>query len=70
MKLNTVLPAADRFDVFERAMHNNILAAVGEDGKHFFYQNPLGRARRRGPHAGLVPLCRDGKRLRDRRGHG
>ncbi len=40
-ELNTILPAADRFDVFERAMHNNILAAIGEDFTHYFYENPL-----------------------------
>lgn len=34
-------PHGKYFDVFERALYNNILAAVGEDGKHFFYQNPL-----------------------------
>ena len=36
-----ISPKAERFDVFERALCNNILAAIGEDGKHYFYQNPL-----------------------------
>ncbi len=40
-EMNTILPYSEQFDVFERAMHNNILAAIGGDGKHFFYQNPL-----------------------------
>ena len=34
-------PHGKYFDVFERSLYNNVLAAVGEDGKHFFYQNPL-----------------------------
>ena len=34
-------PKSVYFDVFERSLYNNILAAVGEDKKHFFYQNPL-----------------------------
>lgn len=29
------------FDCFERALYNNVLASVGEDGKKYFYQNPL-----------------------------
>jgi len=36
-----ISPKAERFDVFERALCNNILAAIGEDGQHYFYQNPL-----------------------------
>jgi len=36
-----IAPEAERFDVFERAMYNNILAAIGEDGQHYFYENPL-----------------------------
>ncbi|MBR3893929.1 MAG: glycoside hydrolase family 127 protein [Clostridia bacterium] len=34
-------PHGKYFDVFERSLYNNVLAAVGEDGTHFFYQNPL-----------------------------
>lgn len=29
------------FDCFERSLYNNIISAVGDDFKHFFYQNPL-----------------------------
>lgn len=29
------------FDVFERALYNNILSSVGSDFKTYFYQNPL-----------------------------
>lgn len=32
---------SDYFDVFERALYNNVLASVGEDFTHYFYQNPL-----------------------------
>lgn len=32
---------ADYFDTFERALYNNILASIGEDGKRYFYENPL-----------------------------
>ena len=28
-------------DTMERALYNNVLAGIGEDGKHFFYANPL-----------------------------
>jgi len=36
-----IAPSSERFDVFERALCNNVLAAIGEDGQHYFYQNPL-----------------------------
>lgn len=29
------------FDLWERALNNTVLAGMGEDGKHFFYVNPL-----------------------------
>lgn len=32
---------AGYFDVWERALYNNVLASIGEDGKRYFYQNPL-----------------------------
>lgn len=34
-------PHGKYYDVFERSLYNNILAGVGADFKHFFYQNPL-----------------------------
>ncbi len=40
-ELGLLTPKAEYFDVFERALCNNILAAIGEDGQHYFYQNPL-----------------------------
>lgn len=32
---------SDYFDTFERALDNNVLASIGEDGKRYFYENPL-----------------------------
>lgn len=29
------------FDTFEQALYNNVLASIGEDGKRYFYENPL-----------------------------
>ena len=29
------------YDVWERALRNTVLAGLGEDGRHFFYVNPL-----------------------------
>jgi len=29
------------FDTWERALYNTVLSGMGEDGKHFFYVNPL-----------------------------
>jgi len=40
-EMNLVSPDSKYFDCFERSLYNNILSAVGEDFKHFFYQNPL-----------------------------
>ncbi len=37
----TLGPKSEYYDVFERSLYNNILAAIGEDFTHFFYQNPL-----------------------------
>ncbi|MCL2867721.1 MAG: glycoside hydrolase family 127 protein [Clostridia bacterium] len=32
---------ASRYDVWETALYNTVLACLGSDGKHFFYTNPL-----------------------------
>lgn len=32
---------AQYFDTWERALYNTALASMGEDGRHFFYVNPL-----------------------------
>lgn len=40
-EMNLVYQDAKYFDYFERSLYNNILSAVGEDFRHFFYQNPL-----------------------------
>ncbi len=34
-------PKAEYYDVIERALYNTVLASIGEDGAHYFYQNPL-----------------------------
>ncbi|NGZ73783.1 glycoside hydrolase family 127 protein [Saccharibacillus alkalitolerans] len=34
-------PKAEYADVMERALYNNVLASMAQDGKHYFYVNPL-----------------------------
>ena len=40
-EMNLVKADSKYFDCFERSLYNNILSAIGEDFRHFFYQNPL-----------------------------
>ena len=40
-EMNLLSENSTYFDVFERALYNNIIDGVGEDFRHFFYQNPL-----------------------------
>ena len=40
-EMNLLCENSEYFDVFERALYNNIIDGVGEDFRHFFYQNPL-----------------------------
>lgn len=40
-EMNLVDMDSKYFDYFERSLYNNILSAIGEDFRHFFYQNPL-----------------------------
>lgn len=40
-EMNLLSPHGMYFDVFERALHNNVLSSVGEDFCSYFYQNPL-----------------------------
>ncbi len=40
-EIATLGPKSEYYDVFERSLYNNILAAIGDDFTHFFYQNPL-----------------------------
>ena len=40
-EMSRLRPRAEYYDGFERALYNNVLAAVGPDFTHFFYQNPL-----------------------------
>ena len=32
---------ASYYDIFEQALYNTVLASIGEDGRKYFYQNPL-----------------------------
>ncbi|OWA37874.1 hypothetical protein B9G55_00590 [Saccharibacillus sp. O16] len=34
-------PKAEYADVMERALYNNVLGSMAQDGKHYFYVNPL-----------------------------
>lgn len=40
-EMNLVSLNSKYFDCFERSLYNNIIAAIGGDFKHFFYENPL-----------------------------
>ena len=40
-EMNLISKNAEYFDVFELSLYNNILGAVGEDFKKFYYDNPL-----------------------------
>lgn len=40
-EMNLVFQNSKYFDCFERSLYNNILSAIGNDFKHFFYENPL-----------------------------
>ncbi len=34
-------PRAEYADIMERALYNNVLSGISEDGEHYFYVNPL-----------------------------
>ena len=40
-EMNLLDPNGRYFDVFERALYNNVLSSIGEDFRSYFYQNPL-----------------------------
>lgn len=40
-EMNIISPDSKYFDCFEKSLYNNVLGAIGDDFKHFFYQNPL-----------------------------
>lgn len=40
-EMHLLEPEAKYYDYFELSLYNNIMAAIGGDFKHFFYQNPL-----------------------------
>ncbi|MBQ7202459.1 MAG: glycoside hydrolase family 127 protein [Eubacterium sp.] len=40
-RMSEIDASSDYADVAERALYNTVLAAMGEDGKSFFYVNPL-----------------------------
>ncbi len=57
-EMNLLFESGEYFDIFERALYNNVLDGVGEDFRHFFYQNPLisdGGVNRWGWHG--CPCC-------------
>lgn len=40
-EMNRLDARSEYYDAFERSLCNNILASISEDGKKYFYQNPL-----------------------------
>ena len=40
-EMNLLEPHSMYFDVFERALYNNVISALGSDFRSYFYQNPL-----------------------------
>ena len=57
-EMNLIQPDSRYFDCLERSLYNNILAAIGDDFRTFFYQNPLesdGSLRRWAWH--ICPCC-------------
>ncbi len=52
-------PRAEYADIMERALYNNVLSGISEDGEHYFYVNPLmlkpDVARFRADHESMEP---------------
>jgi len=40
-EMSLLKPKGAYFDYFEQSLYNNVLASVGEDFTHYFYENPL-----------------------------
>lgn len=40
-EMNILSEDSKYFDCFERSLYNNVMSAIGDDFRHFFYQNPL-----------------------------
>ena len=41
LRMLTLEPKSDYGDIMERALYNNILSGISQDGEHYFYVNPL-----------------------------
>ncbi len=41
LRMLTLEPKAEYADVMERALYNNVLSGISQDGEHYFYVNPL-----------------------------
>ncbi|MBO4367922.1 MAG: glycoside hydrolase family 127 protein [Clostridia bacterium] len=41
LRMLTLDPRAEYADIMERALYNNVLDGISEDGEHYFYVNPL-----------------------------
>ncbi len=41
LRMLKIEPKSEYADVMERALYNNVLSGISEDGEHYFYVNPL-----------------------------
>ena len=41
LRMLTLTPRAEYADIMERALYNNVLSGISQDGEHYFYVNPL-----------------------------
>lgn len=41
LRMLTLEPKAEYGDIMERALYNNVLSGISQDGEHYFYVNPL-----------------------------
>ena len=41
LRMLTLAPKAEYADIMERALYNNVLSGISQDGEHYFYVNPL-----------------------------
>lgn len=41
LRMLTLAPRAEYADIMERALYNNVLSGISQDGEHYFYVNPL-----------------------------
>lgn len=59
LRMLKIEPCSEYADVMERALYNNVLSGISEDGEHYFYVNPLmlkpDVAHYRGDHGSVEP---------------